>query len=43
MPSKSFKLLVVFGLTFLLEMYFTIKLRESLILFISDAMCLIEP
>ena len=43
MPSKSFRLLAVFGLTFLFVMYLAMKLSESLMLFMSEAICSIEP
>ena len=43
MPSKSFKSLAFLGLTFLFEMYFTMKLSEFLMHLASEAMCSIEP
>ena len=42
MPSKSFKLLAFLGLTFLFNIYFAIKLSESLMNLVSEAICSIE-
>ena len=43
MPSKSLRLLTSLPLTCLFTIYFDMKFKESLILFKSDAKCLIEP
>ena len=42
-PSKSSKLLVLDGWTCLLEIYFAMNFKESLILLTSNTMCSIEP
>jgi len=42
MPSKSLRLLTALPLTCLLAIYLDMKFKESLILFESDAKCLIE-
>ena len=43
MPLKFFKSLAVLRLTFLFTMYFAMKLSESLMHLVSEAMCSIEP
>jgi len=42
-PSRSDKSLAFEASTFLFLMYLAIKFKESLILLVSEAICLIEP
>ena len=41
--SKSDRLFALDRLTFLLEIYLAIKFKESLIIFVSEAICSMEP